>query len=212
MLPIHTALLSAFITLLVTIGPVETAGIFGLLTSGVHRPGRRRLARRAVAIAGVVLVAFAVAGGTILSLLHISIAAFRTAGGALLFLQAITLIFSNPGLSSLSEFEKDEAKRPGDIAVFPLAFPLIAGPGSLLAVVLIMSQAGGSVALSAAVLVVLFLCLGLTYCALIMVDTLDRLLGVTGTDVIGRLSGLLLAGLAVQFMFDGITGWLKPLL
>jgi multiple antibiotic resistance protein len=93
---VSTALPSAFITLLVCIGPVETAAIFGTLTGGIHRPERRRLAVRAVSIAGAVLMAFAFGGALIQSLLHISIPAFRIAGGVLLFLQAITLVFSNP--------------------------------------------------------------------------------------------------------------------
>jgi multiple antibiotic resistance protein len=209
---VSTTLLSAFITLLVTIGPVETAAIFGLLTSGIHRPERRRLAVRAVSVAGLVLVAFALGGASILSLLHISLPAFRSAGGILLFLQAVTLVFSNPGLSSLSELEKNEAKRPGDIAVFPLAFPLIAGPGSLLAIVLLVSQTSGDVVLSAAVLAVMLICLLLTLGAFLAVDALDRLLGATGTDVVGRVSGLLLAGLAMQFVMDGLADWVRPLL
>lgn len=204
------ALLSAFVTLFVTIGPIETAAIFGSLTAGVHRPERRRLAVRAVVIAGIVMLAFALCGEWILSLLHVSIPAFRTAGGVLLFLQAITLVFSNPGLSSLSESEKSEARRPGDIAVFPLAFPLIAGPGSLLAVVLLMGKSTDAL-LSIGVLAVLLICLLLTLGALLAVESLDRILGTTGTDVVGRVSGLLLGGLAMQFVLDGLGEWLHSL-
>lgn len=208
---VSTALLSAFITLLVCIGPVETAAIFGALTGGIHRPERRRLAVRAVSIAGAVLMGFAFGGASILSLLHISIPAFRIAGGILLFLQAITLVFSNPGLSSLSESEKNDARRPGDIAVFPLAFPLIAGPGSLLAVVLLMSQTNGDPWLAAGVLLVLLVCLMITLGCFLAVEALGRVLGTTGTDVVGRVSGLLLAGLAMQFVLDGLREWLGPL-
>lgn len=156
------------------------------------------------------MLAFALCGASILSLLHVSIPAFRTAGGVLLFLQAITLVFSNPGLSSLSEFEKSEARRPGDIAVFPLAFPLIAGPGSLLAIVLLMGKAT-DVLLSIGVLAVLLLCLLLTLGAFFAVDNLDRILGTTGTDVVSRVSGLLLGGLAMQFIFDGLGEWFRSL-
>jgi len=204
------SLLSAFVTLFVTIGPIETAAIFGSLTAGVHRPERRRLAVRAVVIAGIVMLGFALCGAWLLSLLHVSIPAFRTAGGVLLCLQAITLVFSSPGLSSLSESEKSEARRPGDIAVFPLAFPLIAGPGSLLAIVLLMGKSG-DVLLSMGMLVVLLICLLLTLGALIMVDWLDRILGATGTDVVGRVSGLLLGGLAMQFVLDGLGEWFRSL-
>src|SRR4051812_25077640 len=113
------SVLSAFVTLFVTIGPIETAVIFASLTAGVHRPDRRKLATRSVAIAGLVLLLFAVAGQLLLSLLHISMSAFRVAGGILLLLQALTLVFSSPGVSSISEGEKNDAREPGDIAVFP---------------------------------------------------------------------------------------------
>jgi uncharacterized membrane protein YfcA len=104
-------ILSSFVTLLVTIGPVETAVVFASLTAGVHRSERRSLALRSVMIAGLVLLLFAVAGSLILSLLHISLPAFRVAGGLLLFLQALTLTFSSPGLSSINDSEKRDAEQ-----------------------------------------------------------------------------------------------------
>lgn len=196
-------LLSAFVTLLVTIGPVETAAVFMGLTSGVHRPERRSLATRAVLIAGVVLVLFALWGGFVLDLMHVSLPAFRVAGGVLLFMQAVTLTFSSPGLSSISESEQREARKPGDIAVFPLAFPLIAGPGSLSAAVLLTPRAA-SLADRIAVLIMLMLCLLLTLLAMLTAERLVHRLGQTGADVVSRISGLLLAALAVQFVFDGL--------
>src|SRR6201996_9193610 len=134
---------SAFVTLLVTIGPVETAAVFASLTSGIHRDHRVSLAFRAIIVAGVLLLAFALAGNLFLVLLHVSLPAFQIAGGLLLFLQALTLTFSKSGLSSISEGEQREAKQPGDIAVFPLAFPIIAGPGALSAVVLLTGRTEG---------------------------------------------------------------------
>jgi multiple antibiotic resistance protein len=196
-------LLSAFVTLLVTIGPIETAVVFSALTAGVHRPQRRSLAARSVIIAGGMLLLFATGGGAVLSWLHVSLPAFRVAGGLLLFLQALTLTFSSPGLSSISEPERRDAQRPGDIAVFPLAFPLIAGPGSLSAIVLLMGRTGHLLE-AIAVIAMLLVCLGLTYIALLMSELLVRRLGQTGADVVGRISGVLLAGLAVQFVFDGL--------
>lgn len=195
--------LSTFVTLLVTISPVETAAVFGALTAGIHRPERRRLAWRAVVIAGFLLLVFAFGGAVVLGLLHVSMPAFRVAGGVLLFLQALTLTFGNPaGLSGLNPEEKRAAKEPGDIAVFPLAFPLIAGPGALTAVVLLMGQ--GGLGQGVVVTACLGACLALTYLALLIVDRLTRWLGVTGADVVGRISGVLLAALAVQFVFDGL--------
>jgi multiple antibiotic resistance protein len=194
---------SAFVTLLVTIGPVDTAAVFTSLTKGVHHSNRRGLAARAVMAAGAVLMIFAVADNLLLMLLGVSLPAFQVAGGILLFLQALTLSFSKSGLSSISEGEHREAERPGDIAVFPLAFPLIAGPGSLSAVVLLMGRVGG-ITHAIAIILLLLLCLALTFAAMLASDRLERWLGETGTDVVGRVSGVLLAALAVQFVFDGL--------
>ena len=196
-------ILSAFVTLLVTIGPIETAVVFASLTAGVHRPDRTSLATRSIVIAGFMLALFALGGTTALTLLHVSLPAFRVAGGLLLFLQALTLTFASPGLSSISDGERRDAQEPGDIAVFPLAFPVIAGPGSLSAVVLLM--AGASEWIDGAwVLLMLLACLGLTYASMFVAEALVRRLGRTGADVVGRVSGILLAGLAVQFVFDGL--------
>lgn len=194
---------SALVTLLVTIGPVDTAAVFAGLTKGVHRTNRKSLAARAVLAAGIVLLIFAAAGNLLLALLRVSLPAFQIAGGVLLFLQALTLSFSKSGLSSISQGEQREAQQPGDIAVFPLAFPLIAGPGSLSAVVLLMGRAG-SPAHAVAIVLLLLLCLALTFAAMVASDRLAAWLGETGTDVIGRVSGVLLAALAVQFVLDGL--------
>lgn len=198
------SILSSFVTLFVTIGPVETAVVFASLTADVHRRQRRSLALRSITIAGLVLLVFAVAGSGVLSLLHISLSAFRVAGGVLLFLQALTLTFSSPGLSSLSDSERRDAQEPGDIAVFPLAFPMIAGPGSLSAAVLVMGRTSDWFE-AAGVAAMLFICLALTLGAMRVAEQLVTMLGRTGADVISRVSGVLLAALAVQFVFDGLT-------
>jgi len=194
---------SAFVTLLVTIGPVDTAAVFTSLTRDVHKANRKSLAARAVIVAGMMLLIFAVAGNLLLALLHVSLPAFQVAGGILLFLQALTLTFSKSGLSSISELEHREAERPGDIAVLPLAFPLIAGPGSLSAIVLLMGRANG-LANGVAIIAMLLICLTLTFLAMLASDHLGHWLGETGSDVVGRISGVLLAALAVQFVFDGL--------
>jgi multiple antibiotic resistance protein len=196
-------ILSAFVTVFVTIGPIETAVVFAALTAGVHRPERKSLAARSVIIAGVVLLLFALGGAAVLALLHVSLPAFRVAGGVLLFLQALTLTFSNPGLSSINASETRAAQQAADIAIFPLAFPLIAGPGSLAAVVLVMGRTTGWLE-GAAVVLMVVVCLALTYVAMLASERLVRALGQTGSDVVGRISGVLLAGLAVQFIFDGV--------
>lgn len=196
---------SAFVMFLVTIGPLETAAIFGVLTAGVRRSARFRLASRAIVIGGGVLVVFAIGGTKLLRLLQVSIPAFEVAAGILLLLQSIELIFAHPGgLSTLTASEEMEAERSHEIAVFPLAIPLIAGPASITAAMLLMGQADADPAKVAVFFFALLLALALTYAMLILVDPLGRVLGVTGTNVIARISGILLASLAVQFILDGI--------
>ena len=196
---------SAIVMLLVTIGPLETAAIFGVLTAAARRPERRRLAFRSVVIAGGVLVVFAIGGMKFLGLLQVGMPAFEVAAGILLLLQSIELIFGHPaGLSTLTKSEEREAQRSDEIAVFPLAIPLIAGPASITATMLLMGQAGTDPVRVVVLFLMLLLALALTYAALILVDPLGRALGVIGTNVIARITGILLAALAVQFIFGGI--------
>ncbi|MBI1684187.1 NAAT family transporter [Caulobacter hibisci] len=194
---------SDFVTLFVTIGPIDTAAVFAGLTAATSGRERQGLARRSVLISGAVMILFGLLGGLVLSLLHVTLAAFRVAGGALLFLQALTLTFASPGLSSINDSERREAQGLDDMAVFPLAFPLIAGPGSLSAMVLLVGRAT-TLAAQAAVFASLLACLLLTYGAMRIAGPLMRWLGKTGADVVGRISGVLLAALAVQFVFDGL--------
>src|ERR1700704_7113933 len=195
--------------LLVTIGPLETAAIFGVLTAAARRPERRRLAFRSVVIAGGVLVVFAIGGMKFLGLLQVGMPAFEVAAGILLLLQSIELIFGHPaGLSTLTKSEEREAQRSDEIAVFPLAIPLIAGPASITATMLLMGQAGTDPIRVVVLFLMLLLALALTYAAVILADPLGRALGVTGTNVIARITGILLAGLAVQFIFR--WNWREP--
>jgi len=199
--------ITAFTTLFVAIGPVDTAIVFGGLTAGVHRPARFRLAWQAVLIAGAVLLGFALFGLQLLTALQVSLDAFRFAGGVLLLLQAIQLIFGHAaGLSTLTAGETREAMSPGDIAIFPLAFPVIAGPAGLTAVVLLMGQAAGDLVRSGIVLAATLLCLALAYAGMLFTEVLHRVLKTTGANVIARLAGVILATLAAQFIFDGIRG------
>lgn len=193
----------AFVTLFVTIGPIDGAAIFSTLTQHMTRPERARTALRCVVIAGAMFLVFALAGNALLMLLNVSLPAFQVAGGVLLFMQAISLMFASPGMSSINEHEEREAAERRDIAVFPLAFPLFAGPGSFSATVLLMSRADTWIE-RGSIFVILFVCLIITYLAMRLADPLMRLLGRTGSDVVGRISGVLLAALAVQFVFDGL--------
>jgi multiple antibiotic resistance protein len=195
---------SALIMLVATIGPLEGAAIFTVLTAALTPAEKRRVAVRAVLIAGIVLLGFAAGGVAVLDLLHISLPAFRLAGGLMLLLVSIDLMFAHPsGLTSITSAEAEEAEGQRDIAVFPLAIPLIAGPGSMAAVVLLVSEAGG-LAHWAVVVGALLAVLLLTLAALMLSVPITRLLGVTGVKVVARVSGILLASLSMQLILDGL--------
>ncbi len=197
--------LLAFTTFFATVAPVDAAVLFAALTPHSSAAHRRAMAVKGVAIAGAILLVFAVGGNKLLEVLGISLPALRTAGGVLLLLMAIDMVFARPsGGVTTTKDEAAEAEHKRDISVFPLATPLIAGPGALGAAVLLYAQAGGEVLGVAAVLVGLGLVLALTLILLLIASRLQSWLGVTGQNVITRVVGILLAALAVQFVFDGI--------
>lgn len=196
--------LRALVTLLVTVGPIEVAAMFVALTAGRAAAGRGALAWRASAIAFAVLLAFGLGGARLLAAMRVGLAAFRAAGGVLLLGVARDQLFAqHSGLSSITSGEAAEAAGLADIAVFPLAIPLIAGPGSMTAIVLLAGpaplSAQGAIAIGALAVV-----MGLTLAAMLAADRLVRMLGRTGANVVARVSGVLLAALAVQFLFDGL--------
>lgn len=197
--------LSAFTTLFVAIGPVELAAMFLALTPGLGARIRRRLALVAAGVAAGVLLAFALGGIELLSLIGVGLPAFRTAGGVLLLMtSAEMLLRSHTGLTSITPPEEMEAKQQPDIAIFPLAIPLTAGPGSMTAIVLLMGRAYTHMA-EGMVLLALLANVLLAYAAMLMSQALMRVLGTTGVNVVARVSGILLAALAMQFIFDGLS-------
>lgn len=201
---IHT-FISAFTTLFVAIGPVEVAAMFLALTPGLSVRTKRQLAIVAAGVAGAVLLAFALGGLQLLSLIGVGLPAFRTAGGVLLLMtSAEMLLRRHTGLTSITAPEEMEAKQQPDIAIFPLAIPLTAGPGSMTAIVLLMGRAHMPLA-QGMVLLALLLNILLTLAAMVMSQALMRVLGTTGVNVVARVSGILLAALAMQFIFDGLT-------
>src|SRR5690242_21961088 len=201
---IHT-FISAFTTLFVAIGPVEVAAMFLALTPGLGVRAKRQLAIVAAGVAAGVLLAFALGGLQLLSLIGVGLPAFRTAGGVLLLLtSAEMLLRSHTGLTSITPPEEMEAKQQPDIAIFPLAIPLTAGPGSMTAIVLLMGKAH-TVAESGIVIAALVLMIFGTFLAMLLSDRMMRVLGVTGANVIARVSGIFLAALAMQFIFDGLS-------
>lgn len=203
-----TNLIYAFVTLIVIIDPVGTATLFAGLTHDWTPAERRGSAKQGVLVAGLLLVAFAFGGEFLLRALGISLAALRVAGGILLFLLATDMVLARPsGFRGITLREREEATHRDEIAVFPLAFPLIAGPGALTSVVLLMGAAHGPAEIGGVVLAG-GVTLGLTYLALLAATRLVAVLGVTGTNVIGRVLGVVLAALAAQFVLDGIAAWL----
>ncbi|WEX07450.1 MarC family protein [Chelativorans sp. AA-79] len=202
-MPSFEAVLNAFVTLIVTVDPAGLAPLFLALTTGMNRAERNQVAVRASVISLGVLVVFALAGSSILSVMGITLPAFRVAGGLLLFVIAFEMIFERR-----QERHERSAERAitrdtiRNIAAFPLAIPLIAGPGAISATLLISASfAGiGGQAMLAMILLVIIL---ITYLVFVLAERVDRFLGETGRSILTRLLGVLLAALAVQFVADG---------
>ena len=193
-----------FVTLLVIIDPLGTAVMFLGLTVHATHSRRSHTAWRGVLIATAIMLAFAIGGQWLLDMMGISIAAFRIAGGLLLFLLATDMVLVlHSGIRSTTEPEQAEAAHSHDVAVFPLAIPLLAGPGALTSIVLLMGSAG-SWAERASVLGALIAVMALALVALIGATQVGRLLGVTGANVVTRVLGVVLAALATQFVIDGV--------
>jgi multiple antibiotic resistance protein len=158
-----------------------------------------------VLIAAAILFAFALFGNKLLELLGITLAALRVAGGVLLLLMAIDMVFArSSGGVTTTDDEDLEAGHRHDVSVFPLATPLIAGPGTMGAAILLYAQAEGDASRITAVFAALGLVLALTFALLLVASRLGQFLGVTGQNVITRVVGILLAALSVQFIFDGV--------
>ena len=196
----------AFATFFATIGPIDVAAMFAALTSRATPEHRRNMAIKGTAIAAGILLLFALVGDTLLAHLGISLAALRTAGGILLLLIGIDMVFARDsgGVSTTAD-ESAEARLKKDISVFPLATPLIAGPGAMGAAILLVANAEGDLARQTVVVGAMLAVLLLTFIALLGASWLQKLLGVTGLHVITRVFGVLLCALAVQFLFDGIA-------
>ena len=196
----------AFATFFATIGPVDVSFMFAALTAGSSFRQRWYMALRGTLIAMAILLAFAFLGEGLLVTMGISLAALRTAGGILLLLIGIEMVFARTsGATSATDEEAEEAENKRDISVFPLATPLIAGPGAMGAATLLMANVESDPAQEAAVVAGMLAVLLLTLVLLMMATQVQRLLGVTGMHVVSRVFGVLLSALAVQFMFDGIA-------
>lgn len=197
-------LLSSFVTLFIVVDPIGVAWLFVALTRDSTPAIQQRMATQAVVLSGFILFVFYFTGDIFLKWMGISIPAFKIAGGILLLLLAIDMVFARQsGLRSTTAGEQYEAEHKKDISVFPLAFPMIAGPGAL-TTVLLMSTGAANTPLLWYLVAIMLVVLAITLVCLLFAQKLSRLLGQTGANVISRLLGLILAALAVQFVIDGI--------
>lgn len=199
--------LKSFLTLLVIMDPVGMVPIFLALAGNRSDAERNRIAGKAVLVTGGVMLAFALGGAWLLERLDITFHAFRASGGILLFLIAVDMVLAQHERETKEEGEESRS-RP-DISVFPLAIPMMAGPGALASIMILGSEAKGVTLGLGVVIANLAAVLALCYGALRLASPLRRILGRTGVNVITRIFGVLLAALAVQYVADGVKALLK---
>lgn len=198
--------LKFFVVFFLVVEPISLVPVFASLTEGANDTYRRRMAIKAVIVAGAIILGFALSGAAFLNAMGISIDSFRIFGGLLLFLVALEMVFARESGTRTSTDEQVESRRRADISVFPLAFPFMSGPGALTTILLwfgpvsVLQQPGLFAVLLAAALLVLLISLVMMLGA----GPLMRILGATGTNVANRLLGVVLGALAVQFIVDGI--------
>ncbi|WP_299498885.1 MarC family protein [uncultured Roseobacter sp.] len=195
-------LITSFVTMFVVIDPIGLAPLFVALTQGMTDAARRRIALRATATGILILLAFAAFGEALLSFIGIAMAAFRVAGGILLFITALDMLFER----RTKRREDQSEEEVNDPSVFPLAIPLIAGPGAIASVILLMGQRPGiegTVIVLGATAGVMIIVMGFFLAS----GLIERALGKTGITVVTRLLGMLLAALSVQFVLDGLSAF-----
>ena len=196
--------ISALLTLFVVVDPVGLTPTFLAVTHGLPRAARRSVALRASLIAGAILIGAALIGDWLFRTLGISLAAFRIAGGLLLFAIAFEMLFGVRMRREGQVAEQAVEEHVRNTAAFPLAIPLLAGPGAITATVLLAGRADGNPLLVGLLIAVVVLVSAACFVAFIFAGRISRLLGMTGNIVLSRLLGVVLAALAVQFVVDGI--------
>jgi multiple antibiotic resistance protein len=197
-------LVAALVTLLVVVDPIGLTPSFLGVTAGLPRAARRSVALRACLIAFVILTGAALAGDWLLRTLSISLPAFRIAGGLLLFSIASEMVFGVRIARQSETAGKAIEEHVRDIAAFPLAIPLMAGPGAITATVLLAGRADGDMLRLAALIAIIATVMVACLLVFLAASRIERLLGVTGNTVLSRLLGVLLAAMAVQFVVDGV--------
>jgi MarC family membrane protein len=201
--------LTAFTTFFAVIGPIDTAVLLASLTANMTREERRAIAIKAVFIATVIILLFALFGGPVLRQLGVSLAALQTAGGVILFIIALEMTLSKrPAPAALTAKESEEAESKAEahaeIAVFPLATPLLAGPGAMTSAIVLAAGTKGDVALLGAVVAAIVAVMAVTLLLLLTAQEVHQWIDITARKVIVRVFGVLLAALAVQSIFNGL--------
>ena len=199
----------AFVSLIVVINPVAVAPIFVGMTNGMSSQERTAILNRALIVAFGVATFFLLAGRLMLSYLGVSMYAFAVSGGVLLFLIALPMLFGQK--ASTSKEDAKQEKSDEDMAVFPLAIPMLAGPGTIATVLVLASHAAGSVERTAALLLTLVSIYLISWPILHASDRLIAKIGDAKVGIITRVLGIILAALAVQYVFNGITGYYESL-
>ena len=195
-----------FVTLLVMINPIEAAATFDTVTAGDSADAKARIALRSSIVAGLILIAFGFVGDGLLRALGISFSAFRIAGGLLLLRVGFNMVFAQEGNGDT----KNDAPH-SDPTVFPLAIPIITGPGALTAIVTLMTKTHDAPIEVVAVVAIAILVMGITYLTMRGSMGLTKLLGATGVDAAGRLMGIIVSAIAIQIVVDGIRELLPTL-
>ena len=196
-------LIWAFATLFVVIDPIGLAPIFVALTQGVEPKKRKAIGMRACMIAFVILALFGFFGESVLGFAGISMPAFQIAGGALLFLTALEMLFELRAKRRSAKGDEDDQ----DPSVFPLATPLIAGPGAIASIILLTNEAQGNLLQQISVILVMGAVVFTAFVLFMLAGLMERALGQMGILVVSRVLGMLLAALAVQFILNGLLGF-----
>lgn len=204
-------ILKFLVVFVVVVEPLSLVPVFAALTMDATDEYRRHVASKAVTISALICLLFAAVGARLLNVLGITLAAFRIGAGILLFLIALDMAFARASpVRGTTPTETDEVKHRHDVSVFPLAFPLITGPGAMATIILAFGESGKPWWVYGGQLLAMLVVLAAAWLTMRLTSPIMRVMGVTGANVISRLFGVILAALAVQYIIDGIKGAMAP--
>lgn len=200
----------SFVSILTIVNPIGGLITFVSLTSGMSEGRRKEIATRSVVIACLIAVVFAVSGELILRFFGITVDALRVAGGVLLFIVALNMVFAKPSPEGVTDEEVEDASKKEDISVFPIAMPLLTGPGTITTVIVLI-RSGKTLGLKVLDILAILAVFVLTYIIFRFSNRIIKVLGVTGSLLVSRIMGLLLASIAVNFITVGIWNLYKTM-